>query len=192
LEAVPTLENEANAAALGEYFFRLGEKPRSLVYLSLGVGVGCGIVIEGQVFRGSGGFAGEVGHTILYPPDGNAELFVSQRAMARLLGASLEAGMTELLQRASSQPEVVRRVGRDLGLLLANLVNVFSPDELVIGGPMARFGAVLLQPALESMTAASGWRDLETVRVRLCERLDRASAIGAAGAVLHGLLNRAR
>jgi predicted NBD/HSP70 family sugar kinase len=173
------LENEANAAAVGEYFFRLGEKPRSLVYLSLGVGV----------FRGAGGFAGEVGHTILYPPDGSAEAFVSQRAVARHLGVAVTSSLSVLLERAQGQPEAVERVGRDLGLLLANLVNTFSPDELVIGGPLGRFGEDLLRPALETMRAACGWRDLEMVRVRLCDKLDRASAIGAAGTVLHGLLN---
>jgi predicted NBD/HSP70 family sugar kinase len=183
------LENEANAAAMGEYFFRFGDKPRSLVYLSLGVGVGCGIVIEGQVFRGAGGFAGEVGHTILYPPAGSAESFVSQRAVARQLGVALTSSMTVLLERAVNQPEAVERIGRDLGLLLANLVNTFSPDELVIGGPLSRFGQDLLRPALEAMRAACGWRDLGMVRVRLCDKLDRASAIGAAGTVLHGLLN---
>jgi predicted NBD/HSP70 family sugar kinase len=188
LESV-LLENEANAAALGEYFFRFGEKPRSLVYLSLGVGVGCGIVIEGQVFRGAGGFAGEVGHTILYPPDGSAEAFVSQRAVARHLGVALTSSMSVLLESAVGQPEAVVRVGRDLGLLLANLVNTFSPDELVIGGPLGRFGDALLRPALETMRSACGWRHLEMVRVRLCDKLDRASAIGAAGAVWHGLLH---
>ena len=88
-----SLENEANAAALGAYFFRLGQKPRSLVYLSLGVGVGCGIVIEGEVFHGAGGFAGEIGHTILYPPSGEAEAFVSQRALSGRLGYKGAPGM---------------------------------------------------------------------------------------------------
>jgi predicted NBD/HSP70 family sugar kinase len=184
-----SLENEANAAALGEYFFRLGEKPRSLVYLSLGVGVGCGIVIEGQVFHGAGGFAGEVGHTILYPPNGEAEAFVSQRALAGRLGYKGAAGMEAILKRADKEPEAVRAVGRDLGLLLANLVNTFSPDELVIGGPLSRLGEALLQPALETMRATCRWRSLEMVRVRLCEKRDRAAATGAAATVLHKLLS---
>jgi predicted NBD/HSP70 family sugar kinase len=183
------LENEANAAALGEYFFRLGEKPRSLVYLSLGIGVGCGIVIEGQVFHGAGGFAGEVGHTILYPPDGETERFVSQRALAALLGYKNAPSMEAILKRVERQPEALRTVGHDLGLLLANLVNTFSPDELVIGGPLSRLGEGLLRPALEMMRLACGWRDLGMVRVRLCEKRDRAAAIGAAATVLHNLLS---
>ncbi|NJK44897.1 MAG: ROK family protein [Pleurocapsa sp. SU_196_0] len=114
---------------------------------------------------------------------------MSQRAVARHLGVALTLGMSELLERAASQPEAVVRVGRDLGLLLANLVNTFSPDELVIGGPLGRFGDDLLRPALETMRSACGWRELQMVRVRLCDKLDRASAVGAAGAVLHGLLH---
>ena len=184
-----SLENEANAAALGDYFFRLGEKPRSLVYLSLGVGVGCGIVIEGQVFHGAGGFAGEVGHTILYPPSGEAEAFVSQRALSGRLGYKRAAGMEAILKRADKEPEAVRAVGHDLGLLLANLVNTFSPDELVIGGPLSRLGEALLQPALETMRTTCRWRSLEMVRVRLCKKRDRAAATGAAALVLHELLS---
>jgi predicted NBD/HSP70 family sugar kinase len=183
------LENEANAAALGEYFFRVGEKPRSLVYLSLGIGVGCGIVIEGQVFHGAGGFAGEVGHTILYPPYGEAESFVSQRALAAQLGYKNAPGMEAILKRAERQLGAVRTVGNDLGLLLANLVNTFSPDELVIGGPLSRLGEALLQPALETMRATCRWRNVEMVRVRLCEKRDRAAATGAAATVLHKLLS---
>jgi predicted NBD/HSP70 family sugar kinase len=184
-----SLENEANAAALGEYFFRVGEKPRSLVYLSLGIGVGCGIVIEGQVFHGAGGFAGEVGHTILYPPDGEAEMKVSQRALAALLGYKNAPSMEAILKRVQRQPAVLRTVGHDLGLLLANLVNTFSPDELVIGGPLSRLGEGLLQPALETMRTTCRWRTLEMVRVRLCAKRDRAAATGAAAIVLHKLLS---
>jgi predicted NBD/HSP70 family sugar kinase len=158
------------------------------VYLSLGIGLGCGIVIEGQVFHGAGGFAGEVGHTILYPPSGEAESFVSQRALAARLGYRNAASMEAILKRAAREPEAVKAVGRDLGLLLANLINTFSPDELVIGGPLSRLGEALLQPALETMRATCRWRSLDMVRVRLCEKRDRAAATGAAGAVLHELL----
>ncbi len=192
-DAPVILENEANAAAIGEYFYRLGAKPRSLVYLSLGVGVGCGLVIQGEVFRGAGGFAGEVGHTILYPPSGSTEDFVSQRALAGQLGYRRIPRMADILKRAASRPEAVNAVGRDLGLLLVNLVNTFSPDELVVGGPLSRLGDALLQPALEVLHAHEGrWQHLEAVRVKLCDKRDRAAAIGAAGAVLHSLLQTSR
>ncbi len=182
------LGNEANAAALGGYFFRLGAKPRSVVYLSLGVGVGCGIVIEGQVFRGADGFAGEVGHTVLHPPNGRVEDFVSQRALASQLDLESTADIDALLLSALSQPLVVVGFAKELGLLLANLIGTFSPDELLIGGPLSHLGEALLQPALETMRSICDWRSFEGIQVRLSPQPSSAAAIGAAATVLHGLL----
>ena len=186
------LENEANAAALGAYFFRLGAKPRSVVYLSLGVGVGCGIVIEGQVFSGADGYAGEVGHTVLHPPSGRVEDHVSQRALAHRLGADPVIPIDALLRRASSQPAAVGAFARDLGLVLANLIGTFSPDELLIGGPLSRLGDDLLEPAVTVMRSICNWRSFEGIEVRLSPHPASAAAIGAAANVFDRALGGSR
>ena len=186
------LENEANAAALGAYFFRLGAKPRSVVYLSLGVGVGCGIVIEGQVFRGADGFAGEVGHTVLYPPTGRVEDFVSQRGLAHQLNLEPITTIDALLLQASSQPAAVSAFAHDLGLVLANLIGTFSPDELLIGGPLSTLGQALLHPALETTRSICNWRSFDGIQVRCLPQPASAAAIGAAANVLNALLDGSR
>ena len=186
------LENEANAAALGAYFFRVGAKPRSVVYLSLGVGVGCGIVIEGQVFRGADGYAGEVGHTVLHPPSGRVEDYVSQRALAERLNLDVATEIDALLLRASSQPAAVAAFANELGLVLANLIGTFSPDELLIGGPLSRLGQALLEPAQMAMRSSCNWRSFAGIEVRLSARPSSAAAIGAAANVLHELLGGSR
>ena len=182
------LENEANAAALGAYFFRIGTKPRSVVYLSLGVGVGCGIVIQGQVFGGANGYAGEVGHTVLYPPSGMVEQYVSQRALAARLGLPVDATIDQLLTQAVQQPLVVAAFANDLGLVLGNLIGTFSPDELLIGGPLSRLGQALLEPAVATMRSICNWRSFEGIEVQLSPQPSSEAAIGAAANVLHGLL----
>jgi len=187
LEHLPLfLENEANAAALGEATF--GGLSSSLAYLSVGVGVGCGIVIGGQVYRGEGGLAGEIGHTFLVVSGETleAESLVGQQALSRGLGSSELLHMREISVRLESEAslEVVTHMGESLGLLLVNLIHTFSPSRIVLGGPLVSLGNALLEPAykvLEGRTLPGR----KTV-VSVGEKGVDACAIGAAARVLGG------
>jgi len=186
LEHLPMfLENEANAAALGEATF--GGLSSSLAYLSLGVGVGCGIVIGGQVYPGEGGLAGEIGHTLLVVNGETleAESLVGQRTLSRRLGSSELLHMREITTRLENGPmQAVTQMGEALGLLLVNLIHTFSPSRIVLGGPLVSLGNALLEPAykvLEQRTLPGR----KTV-VSVGEKGVDACAIGAAARVLGG------
>ncbi|MBC7646958.1 MAG: ROK family protein [Pseudopedobacter sp.] len=185
LEGLPLfLENEANAAALGESTF--GGLLSSLAYHSLGVGVGCGIVINGQVYQGEGGLAGEIGHTLLVVNGETleAESLVGQRALSRKLGSVELLHMREISLRLENGNVQVSKMGEALGLLLVNLIHTFSPSRIVLGGPLVSLGNPLLEPAYKILEERTLPGRKTTVLVG--EKGVDACAIGAAARVLGG------
>jgi predicted NBD/HSP70 family sugar kinase len=197
-----TVLNEANAAALSEYVFGPSHATDSLVYLSIGIGLGGGIVLGDRLHLGHDGSAGEVGHTILQldgplcrcGAHGCAESFVSQRALSLDVtgAASPILPMSELTRRMQARdPAVmhaVRRSGRYLGMLIHNLCNTIDPAVIVLGGPMCQLGDAFLDEARVSFEAMRGRYHFHTTAVRQCRFALNACAVGAAGAVLHQAL----
>ncbi|MFL6351095.1 MAG: ROK family protein [Bryobacteraceae bacterium] len=147
------LENDANAAALGEMWMGAGKNVKDLVLLTLGTGIGGGIIADGKVLHGFLGMAGELGHMTVYP-DGNPcgcgncgclEKHASATAIAAM-GRMMHFGKEEVtaadvyaLALAGNERAklVFESVGRALGIALANLINLFNfPLYLVSGGPL--------------------------------------------------------
>jgi glucokinase len=147
------LENDANAAALGEMWMGAGKNVRDLVLLTLGTGIGGGIISDGKVLHGFLGMAGELGHMTVYP-DGNPcgcgnsgclEKHASATAIAAM-GKMMHFGKEEVtaadvyaLALAGNERAklVFESVGRALGIALANLINLFNfPLYLISGGPL--------------------------------------------------------
>lgn len=171
------VENEANAAALGEYYFGNARGVQNLIYLSAGFGLGGGIIIKGKLFRGSNGYAGEVGHMTV-DPDGELcgcgkrgcwETLVGPRAIVRRVKTALERGEDSLIlplaendlsrinvetvvQAAQAGDHVARTALEDVGIYLgigiSNLVNAFNPEMVVLGGVLSLASPFLL-PAIE-------------------------------------------
>ena len=198
--------NDANAAALGQHLFGDGHRDAPLVYLHLGIGVGAGIVMGDRIYLGNDGLAGEVGHTTLHPDGpacgcgrrGCAELYVSQRAVSRGASGASAAGapvlpIGELVRRARAGDEAVLRAVKKaadhLGLLLQNLCYTVNPAEIVLGGPLAELGDLLVEAGVSAMRARAGRYDQARVTVRRCALGHDACAVGAASSVLHGFLN---
>jgi glucokinase-like ROK family protein len=157
------VDNEANLAALGEYYFGAATGYDEVLYISDGVGLGGGIVRNGQLFKGATGFAGEFGHMTMDPNGlecncGNRgcwETLVSQRALFRLVREAIEAGQSTLVTQLvngdldrmsiatvvqaarandSVALEALATIGRYLGIGIANLVNALNPKLVVFGG----------------------------------------------------------
>ena len=154
LGAYIILENDANAAALGEMWMGAGREVKDLVLLTLGTGIGGGIVFNGKVVHGFLGMAGEFGHMTVFP-DGNPcgcgncgclEKHASATAIAAMgrmmhFGGEAEVTAERVYQLAVAGNERAKQVfssmGRALGIALANLINVFNfPLYLVSGGPL--------------------------------------------------------
>ncbi|MHA7132956.1 ROK family protein [Oerskovia turbata] len=213
---LPTyLENDATAAALGEHAFGAGRGTSTLVYLTVSTGVGGGAVVDGRLHRGAAGNGGELGH-VMVRPDGRActcgrrgclEAYCSgtqiarraEEAVAQALRdgqSTVLAGRTPLtaadVSRAAADGDQVARAVWDettslLGQGVTDLVNVFEPDVVVLGGGVTRSGAMLLDPVREAVrTQAMGPAAL-AARVELAALGDAVGVVGAGAVALDAL-----
>ncbi len=160
-------QNDANCGALAEYQAGSGQGCDPLIYLTLSTGIGGGVVLNGRLFTGWGGLAAEPGHQVFRLPDGTVkklEELASGTAIARIARARLDTwtGDSQLQQctpldaRAvgicaqAGDPlalELVREAGAWLGLGLVNLVHLFNPRAIVMGGSVTQLGDLLFAPA---------------------------------------------
>lgn len=216
---VPVIvENEANAAALGEHMLGVARQLDSFVYLSAGVGLGGGLVIDGKLYGGTGGYAGEVGHTTLDPegPQCNCgnrgcwEMLVGPRAiLQRVRQAAIEGRAADLLAQcggnvdaiqmehvlraaAQGQPAVVialAEVGRYLGIGIANLINALNPKMVVLGGVLSAVSPYILPRAQYELDQ----RALETARegteIKISAFKLDACVMGGVALVLRAILD---
>jgi glucokinase len=207
---LPTgIENDANAAALSEHTFGAGRGTRHMVMLTLGTGIGGGLILNGELYRGAYGAAAELGHVTLdldggpcqgsCPGIGHLEALASghaARALAREVaaerpegdlgraaaqGREIDAKLTVELARdgEGDAREVLRRIGRNLGFGIANYVNVFNPDLVVLGGGFSRAAELIVDPALEVVRAHALEPSRSTVRIALAILGVEAGLIGA-------------
>jgi glucokinase len=185
---LPTaVDNDANLAVLMEHRAGAARGRGTVVMLTLGTGIGGGLVLDGVVFRGGRGTGAELGHVTVQfdgppcqgncPNHGCLETYVSGTAIAREARARAEArpdgGLAEAARAGATLDaalvgelalggdadarEVLERAGRYLGAGLAGLANTFNPDAIVIGGGVATVGDLLLDPAREEFRARALW-----------------------------------
>jgi glucokinase len=186
------LINDARAFGLAELRLGAGRGAQSMVGLTLGTGVGGVIALNGQVHQGHDGTAGEIGHQTI-DPDGpwcNCGNRGCVEAYARADQLALACG-TETAEEAVARArdgdaralDGLAQVGRYLGIGIANLVTVISPDRVVIGGGVAAAGDLLFEPIRAELRRRVRTTSLETVTVVAAELGTWAGAIGAA---VHG------
>lgn len=163
------LDNDVNALAAAETLFGRGKDARNFAVVTVGRGIGVGLVIGGEIYRGADGGAGELGHTVSEAGGrlcecgkrGCLEAYASEPA---LLAQARERfpefrrgnlGIAELVQAAESGHEgarsLLREAGERLGVALANLVNLFNPEMIVIAGEGVRLGKGFLEPVKEAL-----------------------------------------
>jgi predicted NBD/HSP70 family sugar kinase/biotin operon repressor len=197
LELPVRVGNDANLGALAEFTWGAGRGSCSVVYLKLATGIGAGIVIDGRLFEGAGGTAGEIGHTTIDETGdicrcgnrGCLETYAGAAAIASLLSRSFgeELDTEQVLSRAADGDPGCRRAladaGRHIGVAVANLCNLVNPERIVVGGSMGHAGALLLDPLTESvrLRAIPSAADVEIVPGELGER---AELLGAVALVL--------
>jgi predicted NBD/HSP70 family sugar kinase len=175
----PQIANDANAAALGAYS-RLQGQIRNFVYLHIGVGLGGGLILNGQLYGGSQGFAGEVGHILLgsstQPLDGGPLCRCGKQGCA-------EAYLSYKRWQANPGPELLGEMGEKLALLLGHIVNGFDPEVVMLGGPLIEeTGEGLLEEALRHLPKYSLEFSTRTTRVMLSP-IGKDAVIRGAGAM---------
>ncbi len=195
------LENDANAAALGEQWRGAGRGTSSMILLTLGTGVGGGIVLEGKIWRGADGMAGEIGHMTLFPGGrqctcgnrGCLEMYASARGIIQTFheaGASgtsrLEGVVTsESIYSAAREGDrlaaaVMQDTGRFLGIGVASLVNIFNPERIVIGGGVKEAWQLFIGAARDEVLLRAFEVPAKRAAIVPAELGDDAGMVGAA------------
>jgi glucokinase len=200
------LENDANAAALGENTYGAGRGTQHMVYITVSTGIGAGIIVSGALYGGAKGSAGELGHTIIDPAgaecgcgnhgclealsSGTAIALRASEAVARGESPALAASQAQhgrlsarLVAEAAHDGDSVSRAifqeaGRYLGIALANVVDFLSPQTIVLGGGVMNSSDLFLPVAERTMRDASLSEPLRHVRLATAELGDRAGPLG--------------
>lgn len=181
------LGNDANLACLGEFHHGAGRGSRSMVYITWSTGVGAGLILDGRLFSGAHGAAGEFGHMILDPDGpldtcgqhGCVEAFCGGNAMSRQTGGTAAELFEQAANGDGEAAEVVRRAATHMGYALINVTNLLDPEVIVMGGGVTsswRQVAPVLEQVLHSSPFIKARRRPRLRRARLG---DRAGQVGA-------------
>ena len=185
------LVNDARAFTLAEHRVGAGKGCPSLIGVTLGTGVGGGIVIDGKLVLGLNGTAGEIGHLVIdMRPEapkcgcrntGCLEAFVGAPRLAEAAGTATAADAFAADQRGEPRAHAAVEAWIDhLAIGLANLVTVLTPDRIVLGGGVANAGARIIEPLRERLAAHVHLTDPRHVQLVYAALGERAGAIGAA------------
>jgi glucokinase len=203
------LDNDANVAALAEQWIGAGRGCSSLVLLTLGTGIGSGIVLDGRIWHGADGVAGEVGHMSIDPHGlpcgcgnrGCLEVYASATGMVRRMREAIDTGEPSVLAERrdaltarliheaavggdAAARHAVEETGRYLGVGVSNLLHLLNPQVVAFSGGVAAAGEMLMAPVRKEVA----WRTLEASRrnVRICfsEVPEDAGILGAARAFM--------
>jgi predicted NBD/HSP70 family sugar kinase len=213
---VPVLvDNDANLGALAERWWGAGRDVDHFAYIKIATGIGAGFFIDGQVYRGASGIAGEVGHISIDPAGepcgcglrGCLVTAVGRPALLRRARALLatypdsalagrDFGLTVMEDAALAGDalalQVVREAAEHLGIAVAGLLNLLNPALVVVGGGLARLGDVLLAPLREAVRTRTLATSVEVSRIVTSELGARAVAVGAATLLLQRALSDPR
>jgi glucokinase len=207
---LPTfVDNDANVAALAEYLFGAARGTRNAVMLTIGTGIGGGLILDGEIYRGSTGAGAELGHMAIQmdgpgcqgncPNRGCVEAFASGTAIGREGRAAAESKPASALGKLLAKGEeidgrvvtiaaqegdetaieVFDLVGSRLGVALASFANIFEPETIVIGGGVIAAGDLLLDPARHELESRA-LRPMNRTPVVAAELGEDAGMIGAA------------
>jgi glucokinase len=203
------LENDANAWTLGEHRFGAGQGTLHMVCLTLGTGVGGGIIIDGKLLHGDRGLAAELGHTTINVRGplckcgnrGCLEVYASAPAVVRAMRRRLKEGVSSRVEAlAQKSPdglsakliaqaarmgdgparEALAEVGRYLGVGIANIANALNPQMVVIGGAVAGAGRYLLEPARQEARRRAFPGATERLKIVRARLGEDAALLGAA------------
>jgi glucokinase len=210
------VDNDANAAAWGERLFGTAKGLDHLALLTIGTGIGSGFVVNGSLLRGAHGAAAEFGHTVIDPsgPEcpcglrGCLEQYASGTAIARAARNEIAKGEGSMLVKMAGSAQnitarhvalaaglhddlsmnVLRKAGRSLGIGMSNVVNIFEPQAIVLGGGVVKAGEPYLGPARDELARATAAQRRRPVRLDVTALAEDAGILGAAALAFDELL----
>ncbi len=205
------LDNDANVVAVGEHWLGAGRGAKNLICITLGTGLGSGIIVNDRIWHGTHGLAGELGHTVLIPEGlpcncgqwGCVEAYVSATALVRYVHQAVENGVRSSLARyvrRASPPltakaiarqamkgdglarEAFRQAGRYLGIAITNVLNLIDLERIIIGGGVAAAGDLIVRPARQEVRKRMIGPRRPRLKITSSQLGDRAGPLGAARA----------
>lgn len=205
---LPTkLDNDVRVATLGEYKFGAGKGYKNLICITVGTGIGSGIMVNGQLVRGASLSAGEIGHMTLVDEGGEIcgcgntgclEALASGPAIVKMAYEYIMGGKSckfkemsvnssitsQIVAEAAEMGDAVAktifyRIGRWIGIAMANLVNILNPEVIIVGGGVAQAGDILLDPIREQIKRRALKISADTVKVVPAELGESAGVVGA-------------
>jgi glucokinase len=188
------IDNDANCFALGEYIFRKGEEINNLIGITLGTGIGGGLILNGEIYHGSYGFAAEIGHIKIVPngrrcncgQNGCLEAYSSASAIEKVSKEKYgkKIAVSKLYKMALNSDRTAIEIFKDafekLGIACAGLVNLLNPDIIVFSGGLSNMKDFLLIPVKKVIQKNCYKRLYEKVRIELSKFGDESAIVGAA------------
>jgi glucokinase-like ROK family protein len=205
------VDNDADLGALGEWTYGAGKGESNLAYIKIGTGIGCGILLNGEIYRGVLGTAGEIGHVTISedgPPCtcgnyGCLEAMAGGRAIAQRAQLAVKAGQRTSLAVISAEREVTAHdvalaakegdavsqqllsdAGRHIGSALANLINLLNPGLVLVGGGVVGAGDYLLNSVRTAVNERSMRPSLQATRIDVAALGRRSALMGAVSLAL--------
>jgi glucokinase len=190
------IDNDASVAAMGEAHLGAGQGRESLFLITLGTGIGGGLVLNGGIHHGASFAAGEIGHMCMDPDGpvcgcgkkGCLEALTAGPAMVRYVRGRLSEAPSSSLTRTLTPESICRAAekgdARYLGVAIANIINVISPDVIAIGGGIAAAGRVLLDPIVAAAREYTLEGMFDHTRILPAELGNDAGVLGASRLVL--------
>ncbi len=201
-----SLNNDSELGALGEWAYGVGRGENHLAYIKVGSGVGSGLLLNGQIYHGATGSAGEIGHLTIVENgplcdcgnSGCLETLAGGKAIARQAREAILSGQRTLLTGMGPielltardvtsaarrgdlvSQNIIASAGHYLGIAIAGLVNLFNPQTIVVGGGVAQVGDLLLQPIRDTVTQRSLKASARTVKINTAVLRRHSSGMGA-------------
>jgi glucokinase-like ROK family protein len=201
-----SVNNDAEMGVLGEWASGAGRGERDLVFIKVGTGIGAGLLIDGQIYRGVSGSAGEIGHLTIDENGplcacgnhGCLEAIAGGRAIAQQAQQAVQKGQRTSLTTITPiesitaqdvalaarrgdllSQQILTRAGTHIGIAIAGLVNMFNPGMIIIGGGVAQTGDIILEPIRQAVQRRSLPAATRIVRITTSMLGRRSSSMGA-------------
>lgn len=214
------VDNDAHAAAIGEHLFGVARQVRDFIFVYGGIGIGGGLFLNNDLYRGRNGFAGEIGHPSFISGSflgreyqdslGDWETYASQNSIIRHVQASLQTKQSQIIPRLMEEQhaplsislikeaadagdkvalDAISSTAKALGVGIANLVNTFNPEKVILGGPLSAMGDYLLSAVQVSVDKYSFPEIRQHVEIITSKFGKDASVIGAIALVVDDILS---
>ncbi|MFC0469832.1 ROK family protein [Halalkalibacter kiskunsagensis] len=199
-----TIDNEANAGAYGEKRFGAGKDFENLIYISAGIGIGVGFILNNELYRGAEGFSGEMGHMIIEVNGdpcscgsrGCWELYASEKALLKQAATEIAAAPVQSLEQLIEQAhtndevkEIFEQVGEKLGIGVNNIINSFNPQQIIIGNRLALAEDLLLNPVLKVVEDRTLKHNQSNLQITFSDLASHSSALGVSAYAIENFID---